>query len=68
MLELKLNCETDTEARIYLNAPQYHNLLSDLQQAIRNAQKHGTDQDLVRVVNSFYADICHAVDNSQGAY
>lgn len=68
MLELKLNCEDADQARVYLNAPQYHNLLSDLMNAIRQAQKHGTDADVVRVVNSFYPDICSAVDNHEGPY
>jgi hypothetical protein len=68
MLELKIQCESADEARVYLNAHQYHNLLSDLMTAFRNAQKHGTDADVVRVVTNFYPDICNAVDNSTGAY
>jgi hypothetical protein len=68
MLELKIQCDSADEARVYLNAHQYHNLLSDLMTAFRNAQKHGTDSDVLRVVANFYPDLCNAVDNSTGAY
>lgn len=68
MLELKIQCESADEARVYLNAPQYHNLLSDLMARIRSAQKYGTDAHVLEVVANFYPDICAAVDNSTGAY
>jgi nitrate/nitrite-specific signal transduction histidine kinase len=68
MLELKIQCDTAEDARIYLNAHQYHNLLDDLRNALRNAQKHGTDSDVVRVVQSFFPDITIACDNHTGAY
>jgi nitrate/nitrite-specific signal transduction histidine kinase len=68
MLELKIQCETAEDARIYLNAHQYHNLLDDLRNALRNAQKHGTDSDVVRVVQNFFPDITAACDNHTGAY
>lgn len=68
MLKLEIHCENADEARVYLNAPQYYGLLSDLQCAIRNAQKHGTDADVLKLVDGFYPDICKAVDNSEGPY
>jgi hypothetical protein len=68
MIELKIKCESVEEARVYLNGPQYHNLISDLHQSIRNAQKHGTEHDLIRVISSFYPDLAKAMDNSEGAY
>ncbi len=68
MLELKIQCADADEARMYLNAPQYHNLLDDLRNALRNAQKHGGDSDVVRVVQSFFTDITSACDNHQGPY
>lgn len=68
MLELKIDCDTITEGRIYLNAMEYLNLLIDLRDSLRNAQKHGTDADIVKVVENFYPDICRAVDHSEGAY
>lgn len=68
MLKLEIACESHDEARVYLNAHQYHNLLSDLMNAIRSAQKHGSDKDLLFQINHFYPDICKAVDNSMGAY
>jgi len=68
MLELKIQCDTAEDARIYLNAHQYHNLLDDLRNALRNAQKHGSDSDVVRVVQNFFPDITIACDNHTGAY
>jgi nitrate/nitrite-specific signal transduction histidine kinase len=68
MLELKIQCDTAEDARIYLNAHQYHNLLDDLRNALRNAQKHGSDSDVIRVVQNFFPDITAACDNHQGPY
>jgi len=68
MLELKISCETADEARIYLNAPQYHNLLEDLRVALRNAYKHGSDADVLKVVENFFGDITIACDHNQGPY
>jgi hypothetical protein len=68
MITLTLNCENEDQARVYLNAPQYHNLLSDLHAALRSVQKHGTTVNLLETVNRFMPDISNAVDNSQGAY
>lgn len=68
MLELKLSCSSHDEARVYLNAHQYHNLISDLYAALRNARKHGTDADVLQIVESYMSDLCNAIDNSEGAY
>lgn len=68
MLELKLNCETADEARVYLNAPQYLNLLQDLRANLRNAMKHGTDADVVKVAQNFFPDITAACDHHTGTY
>jgi nitrate/nitrite-specific signal transduction histidine kinase len=68
MLELNLKCETIDDARVYLNAHQYLNLLQDLRVALRNAQKHGTDGDVLRVVQNFFPDITAACDHSEGPY
>jgi hypothetical protein len=68
MLELKINCESHDEARVYLNAHQYLNLISDLYAALRNARKHGTDEDVLRITDSYMPDLCQAIDNSEGAY
>ena len=68
MLELKIQCEDAEQARIYLNAPQYHNLLDDLRNALRNAYKHGDDKDALVVLQNFYNDITAACDNHTGAY
>jgi hypothetical protein len=68
MLELKIKCESPEEARVYLNAHQYLNLLSDFYAAVRNAKKHGTDQDVLKTVNMFEHDFISAIDNSEGAY
>ena len=68
MLELKIQCQDADEARIYLNAQQYLNLLDDLRNALRNAYKHGDDKDTLVVMANFYTDITAACDNHQGAY
>lgn len=68
MLELKIACETAEDARIYLNAHQYHNLLDDLRNALRNAYKHGDGKDALVVLQCFYNDITAACDNHQGPY
>lgn len=68
MLELKITCESHDEARVYLNAPQYHNLISDFYAALRNARKHGSDADVLFQIEQFMPELCSAIDNSQGAY
>lgn len=68
MLELNIKCESLEEARIYLNGPQYHNLLDDLRTALRNAYKHGDDKDALKVLQNFYTEIVTACDNHTGPY
>ena len=68
MLELKISCADADEARIYLNAHQYHNLLDDLRVALRTAQKHGSDADVVKAIQNFFPDITIACDHHQGPY
>ena len=68
MLELKISCENAEDARIYLNAHQYHNLLDDFRNAIRNAYKHGDDTDALKVLADFYTEITAACDHHQGPY
>lgn len=68
MLELKIQCENAEEARIYLNAHQYLNLLDDLRNALRNAYKHGDDKDALKVLENFFSDITIACDQHQGPY
>ena len=68
MLELNIKCEDLEQARVYLNAHQYLNLLQDLQTNLRNVLKHGTDADVIKVVNNFYPDLCKAAEHNQGPY
>ena len=68
MLELKITCDTIDEINIYANAVSLHNLLGDLRTALRNAQKHGIDVDVVKVVQNFFPDLTAAVDHCQGPY
>jgi len=68
MLELKIKCESPEEARVYLNAPQYHNLISDLYMALHGARKHGTEADVTRIVDNFMTDLFMAIEHSKGAY
>lgn len=68
MLELKIQCETPEQARMYLNAQQYLNLIDDFYNALRSARKHGTDVDVLKQVDAFMPELRAAIDNSQGAY
>lgn len=68
MLELKIQCDTSDEAHMYLNGPQYHNLISDLHHALRNAYKHGSDADVLQVFKNFYPDLSKAAEHHQGPY
>ena len=68
MLELKIQCQDADEARMYLNAQQYLNLLDDLRNALRNAYKHGDDKDAIKVLQNFFPDITIACDHNQGPY
>lgn len=68
MLKLKIKCESIDEARVYLNGPQYLALIDDFYNALRSAQKHGTDADVLKAVDKFFPDLRAAIDNSTGAY
>jgi hypothetical protein len=68
MITLTINCETNDEARIYLNALEYHGLIHDLYQALRSAEKHGSETDVLKVVENFKPDLIRAIDNHEGAY
>jgi len=68
MLELNFKCESTEDAAVYLNAQNYHNLLSDLYAAIRSAQEHGTDAGVLARVEAFMPDIARAIDHNMGAY
>jgi hypothetical protein len=67
MFDITIKCESAEEARVYLNANQYLNLLEDIYNSVRQCQKHG-DGDLDKVLNNFLPEISHAIDNSTGAY
>lgn len=68
MLELNIKCDTIDEARVYLNAPQYLNLIDDFYNALRSARKHGSDVDVLKQVELFMPDLQAAIDNNQGPY
>jgi hypothetical protein len=68
MLELKIQCETPEDAQIHLSAFGYLALITDLYMALHSARKHGTDQDVLRVVETFYPDLTKAMDYHQGPY
>jgi len=68
MLELNIKCETIDEARVYLNGPQYLNLIDDFYNALRSARKHGNDVDVLKQVDSYMNELREAIDNSSGAY
>ena len=67
MLQLKINCDSISDARVYLNAQQYLNLLTDLTDALHMATKHGTDKSVLKVVENFMPDLLNAINN-EGPY
>lgn len=68
MIEITIKCESLEEARIYLNGPQYHNLISDLCGAFHSARKHGESSEVIALVDNYMPDLFKAVENSEGAY
>ena len=68
MIEITLKCETLEEARTYLNAPNYLNLIQDFYEAVRAARKHGTDEDVLFQIKNYFAEFATACEHSNGAY
>lgn len=68
MLKLEFICESHEEARVYLNAHAYHNLICDLYAALRSARKHGEDKDVLAKVEAFMPDLAKAEEHNMGAY
>ena len=68
MLELRITCEDAAEGQMYLNAPNYLYLISDLHNALRNARKHGTSTDVLKVFDAFMPELAKATDYHTGAY
>lgn len=68
MLELNINCSSREEASVYLNAPNYHNLICDFYMAVQQAKKHGTDADVLFQVKHFFDDFAKATEHNLGAY
>jgi hypothetical protein len=63
---LTLTCESTSEAQLYLCAPQYYNLISDLHSLIRSSEKY--DTKLEDSIKSFYPEICKCVESHLGPY
>lgn len=70
MLELKIQCEDVDQARVYLNAVQYHNLITDFAEALRNAEKYSDnpDQAMLLAVVGYKSDFLNAAQHNQGPY
>lgn len=70
MLELKIQCEDAAQARVYLNAQQYHNLITDFAEALRNAEKYSDnpDQAMQLVFGGYKSDFLNAAQHHQGPY
>lgn len=66
MLKLEFTCETDEEARIYLNAKEFHNLCHDFYNAIKYANKH--NGNIQHVVETFYEEFQKAAFANEGVY
>ena len=68
MPQLTIQCEDWDEVRMISNAVQLHHLLTDFMEAMRQARKHGTEADQLKVIEQFQPDFYRALDNYQGAY
>lgn len=66
MIKLEIVCEDADEARLILNAQQYHNLIYDFTNQIRSARKH--DGDVDKVIDTFIESFYTALDHHQGPY
>ena len=70
MLELNIKCDSVEQARVYLNAQQYLNLITDFAEALRNAEKYSdnVDQAMLLAVNGYKSDFRRAAEHHTGAY
>lgn len=68
MTKLEFECDCLEDALIYMSAHQYYNLICDFTQAIRNARKHGTPEQVLEQVEHYFADFERARDFTQGPY
>jgi hypothetical protein len=70
MLELNIKCDSVEEARVYLNAQQYLNLITDFAEALRNAEKYSdnVDQAMLLALNGYKDDFRRAAEHHTGAY
>lgn len=66
MIKLEITCEDVDEARLILNARQYHSLITDFVNKIRLARKH--DGDVVKTIDIFINDFYTASDHHLGPY
>jgi hypothetical protein len=65
-IKLNIQCEDKYEANIYLNAKQYLNLLTDIQNQIRDCLKY--EQNMNDTMNNIYKDICQCTEHHLGPY
>lgn len=69
MIKLEITCESAEEARIYINAPQLQNLVTDFFHVIRNSRKHvGTEQDIFKLVETYFNEFAVASNHPEGPY
>jgi hypothetical protein len=68
MLKLELVCDSAEQARVYLNAQQYFNLLLDLEESFSQVTEETSHQELLYIIDTFLPNIKAAVCNHEGAY
>ena len=66
MIKLEIECEDADEARLILNAQQYHSLICDFVQQIFTARRH--DGDVNSVIDNFIGDFFNATEHHHGPY
>ena len=65
-IRLEIECETEDDARLYLNAVHYHNLITDIANALRTANKHGGD--VQKTMQVFESALYAAGEHHLGPY
>lgn len=60
--KLEIHCEDETEVKHYLNASNYHGVLSDLKDTLRSLNKYGLPKDEENLIQYLYDKFFNLLD------
>lgn len=66
MIKLEITCENVDEARLILNAQQYHSLICDFISQVKRSRE--CEEDINKVIDIFIGDFCIATEHHRGPY